>query len=37
MLKAIEDGDDRSNRYSGSQGVEVPEPVLLRSKAATMA
>lgn len=37
MLKAFEEGDDWSNRYSASTGGEVPEAVLLRFKAATMA
>ena len=37
MLKAFEDGDDWSNRYSASSGVEVPEGVMLRFKDAAMA
>ena len=30
MLKAFEDGDDWSNRYSGSAGVEIPKAVRMR-------
>lgn len=30
MLKAFEEGDDWSNRYSGSQGVTIPEAVRMR-------
>lgn len=37
MLKAFEDGDDWSNRYSGSQGVEIPEAVRMRFKGEQMA
>lgn len=37
MMKAFEDGDDWSNRYSASTGVDVPEAVLLKFRAATMA
>lgn len=37
MLKAFEDGDDWSNRYSGSQGVEIPAAVRMRFKGASMA
>lgn len=37
MLKAFEEGDDWSNRYSGSAGVEIPEAVKLRFKGATLA
>jgi hypothetical protein len=37
MLKAFEDGDDWSNRYSGSAGVELPKPVVVRFKAYSMA
>lgn len=32
MLKAFEEGDDWSNRYSGSAGVQLPQAVLLRFK-----
>lgn len=30
MLKAFEEGDDWSNRYSGSSGVEIPQAVRMR-------
>ena len=31
MLKAFAEGEDWSNRYSGSQGIELPAPVVVRS------
>jgi hypothetical protein len=37
MLKAFEDGDDWSNRYSGSAGVEIPEAVRMRFRDAQLA
>ncbi|OWQ83855.1 hypothetical protein CDN99_25660 [Roseateles aquatilis] len=37
MLKAFEEGDDWSNRYSGSAGVELPQAVVVRFKAYSMA
>lgn len=37
MLKAFEDGDDWSNRYSGSAGTEIPEAVKMSFRGATMA
>ncbi|MBB4842213.1 hypothetical protein HNP55_000708 [Paucibacter oligotrophus] len=37
MLKAFQDGDDWSNRYSASAGGAVPEAAVLRFRAATMA
>lgn len=37
MLKAFEDGDQWSNRYSGSQGVEIPEAVRMRFVGASLA
>jgi len=37
MLKAFAEGDDWSNRYSGSHGIELPDPVVVRFKAYAMA
>lgn len=37
MLKAFEDGDDWSNRYSGSSGIEIPEAVKMRFRDAQLA
>lgn len=37
MLKAFEQGEDWSNRYSGSQGVDIPAPVRLRFVGESMA
>lgn len=37
MLKAFEDGDDWSNRYSASTGTDVPAAVAMRFKSASMA
>lgn len=37
MLKAFEEGDDWSNRYSGSAGVAIPQAVRLRFKGAALA
>lgn len=37
MLKAFEDGDDWSNRYSGSAGIEIPEAVRMRFRDAQLA
>lgn len=37
MLKAFADGDDWSNRYSASQGIALPAPVVVRFKAYAMA
>lgn len=37
MLKAFEAGDDWSNRYSGSQGVEIPKAVRMRFVGAQLA
>lgn len=37
MLKAFEEGDDWSNRYSGSAGVEIPQAVRLRFRDARLA
>lgn len=37
MLKAFEDGDDWSNRYSGSAGVVIPPAQVLRFQAAKLA
>ncbi|RYE81472.1 MAG: hypothetical protein EOO80_00980 [Oxalobacteraceae bacterium] len=37
MLKAFEEGDDWSNRYSGSAGVEIPDAVRMRFRDAQLA
>lgn len=37
MLKAFEEGDDWSNRYSGSAGTEIPEAVKMRFRGAQLA
>ena len=37
MLKAFAEGEDWTNRYSGSQGIELPAPVVVRFKAYAMA
>lgn len=37
MMKAFDEGDEWSNRYSGSQGTEIPEAVRLRFKGAALA
>jgi len=37
MMKAFEDGEDWSNRYSGSQGVEIPDAVRMRFRGERLA
>ncbi len=37
MLKAFEDGDDWSNRYSASKGIEVPRPDVMRFTGSSLA
>lgn len=37
MMKAFDEGDEWSNRYSGSQGTEIPEAVRLRFRGESLA